>query len=264
MNSGIFFGHVSHQRLGAVRHSFSYPMAMLVMDLDELPRLANLSAVFGLSWFRPLRFRAGDYLIANSPADKTYGKGDTPENAVQALKARVLAKARDLGADGEFNRVVFAGQVRHFGFYFSPVNFFFLCDGDMQRYLLAEVSNTPWNERHCYLVDIAQAHDRGQAVNDKVFHVSPFMTLDMRYRWQVEANNERFHLQIDNEREGGERLFRAGLQLRGQAFDKAGLNQFFKRFPMLTAYILYGIYRQALSLFRKGVTFVAHPGPVEK
>lgn len=106
MNSGIFFGHVSHQRLGAVRHSFSYPMAMLVMDLDELPRLAHLSAVFGLSWFRPLRFRAGDYLIANSPADKTYGKGDTPENAVQALKARVLAKARDLGADGEFNRVV--------------------------------------------------------------------------------------------------------------------------------------------------------------
>jgi DUF1365 family protein len=263
MNSGIFFGHVSHQRLGEVRHSFSYPMAMLVMDLDELPRLANLSGVFGLSWFRPLRFRAEDYLITNGPAESGR-KHTSPEQAVLALKQRVLAKARDLGAQGELNRVVFAGQVRHFGFYFSPVNFFFVCDGNKQRYLLAEVSNTPWNERHCYLVDINEAHDKGQALNDKVFHVSPFMTLDMRYRWQVEVNNERFHLQIDNEREGGERLFRAGLQLRGQAFDKAGLKCFFKRFPMLTAYILYGIYRQALSLFRKGVTFVAHPGPVEK
>ncbi|MCL2917432.1 DUF1365 domain-containing protein [Shewanella litorisediminis] len=264
MNSGIFFGHVSHQRLGAVRHSFSYPMAMLVMDLDELPRLARLSAVFGLSWFRPLRFRAGDYLISKAPAALQRGKEESAEQAVQSLKQRALIKARELGAEGELNRVVFAGQVRHFGFYFSPVNFFFLCSGDEQRYLLAEVSNTPWNERHCYLVDVTEAHDKGQAVNDKVFHVSPFMSLDMRYRWQVDANNERFRLQIDNEREGGERLFRAGLQLRGQAFDKAGLKLFIKRFPILTAYILYGIYRQALSLFRKGVTFVAHPGPVEK
>ncbi|WP_372871919.1 DUF1365 domain-containing protein [Shewanella sp.] len=264
MNSGIFFGHVSHQRLGPVRHSFSYPMAMLVMDLDELPRLASLSSLFGFDWFRPLRFRAEDYLVSGAADDTAGTKDKRPEPAVLALKQRVLAKACDLGAQGELNRVVFAGQVRHFGFYFSPVNFFFICDGEKQRYLLAEVSNTPWNERHCYLVDINQAHEQGLALNDKVFHVSPFMTLDMRYRWQVDVNSECFRLQIDNERDGGERLFRAGLQLRGQPFDRAGLNQFFKRFPMLTAYILYGIYRQALSLFRKGVTFVAHPGPVEK
>lgn len=257
MNSGIFFGQVTHQRLGEIRHSFSYPMAMMLMDLDELPRLETISRLFGLSGFKPLKFNPSDYLRPQAGLPSM-----AKDEALAELKKRVLDKSRSLGAVGHVDRLLFAGQIRHFGFYFSPVNFFFLCEGELQRYLLAEVSNTPWNERHCYLVDLERARQQ-DATNDKVFHVSPFMSLDMRYRWQVALSPERLRLSIANEREG-ERLFRASLNLVGEPFTRSTINKFIKRFPVLTAYILYGIYRQALSLYRKGVTFVAHPGPVEK
>ncbi|MBT1444439.1 DUF1365 family protein [Shewanella sp. JM162201] len=257
MKSGIFFGYVSHQRFGDIRHSFSYPMAMMMLDLDQLPALGRVSRLFGVKAFRPLSFNPADYLKSQDSANLRC------DEAVAALKQRVLDKAAALGAKGEFDKVLFAGQIRHFGFYFSPVNFFFLGEGGQLRYLLAEVSNTPWNERHCYLVDLEAVREQGQVSNDKVFHVSPFMTLDMKYRWQVEASDERLKLVIANQ-QGAEQLFRASLNLRGEAFDKAGLKRLMKQFPLLTLYILYGIYRQALSLYRKGVTFVAHPGPVER
>ena len=71
-------------------------------------------------------------------------------------------------------------QARCFGLYFSPVNFYFCYDDNIKNndaeenketgqaaYMLAEVSNTPWNERHYYLVDLKAIKD-----TQKAFHVS--------------------------------------------------------------------------------------------
>jgi DUF1365 family protein len=45
--------------------------------------------------------------------------------------------------------------------------------------VLAEVRNTPWNERHYYAVDGQQARPL-----EKAFHVSPFNPMDMVYHWR--------------------------------------------------------------------------------
>ncbi len=130
--TGLYLGSVSHSRLTPVRHSFRYPFALMLLDLDDLPRLSSLSGLFGESPWSALRFRQQDYL-----------KAAAESNTASSLKQRVLDKVIALGGEAGCDSVLFAGQLRHFGLYFSPVNFFYCFQGDEYKYLLAEVSNTP-------------------------------------------------------------------------------------------------------------------------
>ncbi|MCF1438472.1 MAG: DUF1365 domain-containing protein, partial [Shewanella sp.] len=179
--SGVYLGRVRHLRRHPRRHGFQYEMGMLVLDLDEVPQLESCSRWFSATGWAPLSFRAADYLRD--------GVGRGQEYCVRSLKKRVELMLVQLGAKNPCSNILFAGQIRHFGLYFSPVNFFFCYQAGQPLYLLAEVSNTPWNERHYYLVDLAavdsQAKDKVVDTSDKVFHVSPFMDLNMKYFWRV-------------------------------------------------------------------------------
>ena len=97
---------------------------------------------------------------------------------------------------------------RYFGFGMNPVSFYYCFDtaGERVETVVAEVSNTPWNERHCYVLSFAVSdaaamhlHDEqtgtesqstGRFENPKEFHVSPFMPMDMTYRWRVTEPRE--------------------------------------------------------------------------
>jgi hypothetical protein len=133
--------------------------------------------LFGESPWSALRFRQQDYLKATATAN---GSGQA---TASSLKQRVLNKVIALGGEAGCDSVLFAGQLRHFGLYFSPVNFFYCFQGDEYKYLLAEVSNTPWNERHCYLVS-AEA----PALGDKCFQsgsICGSAICPARGTWQV-------------------------------------------------------------------------------
>lgn len=256
--SGVYQGMVSHLRLKPKKHGFNYDFGMLLLNLDEVEQLESCSRLFSARGFAPISFRAGDYLQEGLPQ----GKGHGQEYCVRSLKKRVELKMAALGAGVSFDAIVFAGQVRNFGLYFSPVNFFFGYRKGVASYLLAEVSNTPWNERHYYLVDLsnAQADAPNKVVDssDKVFHVSPFMDLNMKYLWRVSPPAQQLRIGIENR--GNERLFNAQLNLSRQPFSPSALAAMVRRFPLMTARIVGGIYWQALRLFVKGVPFVGHPG----
>ncbi|WP_299801943.1 DUF1365 domain-containing protein [uncultured Shewanella sp.] len=243
--SGVYRGKVMHRRYSPAEHSFDYQMAMLGIDLDELERLEQVSWVFSSTRFAPLRFEQKDYL-ANG--------GDL----LQDLKTRVLSKALALGAEPGCNRVVFVGQVRHFGIYFSPINCFFCYQDDKAKYMLAEVSNTPWNQRHYYLVNLERTEP-----TDKVFHVSPFMDLDMKYIWRIKAPSSEVRVGIENR--NTQKLFDANLCLFKHEMSAKNLQSMLINFPFMTLKIVQGIYWQALKLLIKRVPFVGHPGkPAEK
>ncbi|MCE9679484.1 DUF1365 domain-containing protein [Shewanella sp. AS1] len=237
-HSGIYAGQVRHRRFGAVPHAFSYRLYMMAIDPDELPKLIKRSWVFGTSWFNPIRFNEKDYLRG-----EPYG-----------LKQRIAQKVRELGGEWhDSGRVLLLAQCRCMGIYFSPINFYY-CYDDKQvcRYMLAEVSNTPWNERHYYLLAM-----EGEMKVKKAFHVSPFMEMEMTYHWRLSPPSNKAMVHIENHRD--EKLFDATLVLSKQAISAKSLTALWLKTPAMTVKMMLGIYWQALKLFIKRVPFVAHP-----
>ncbi|MGL5225080.1 MAG: DUF1365 domain-containing protein, partial [Aeromonas sp.] len=154
--SAIWQGSVRHRRFAPRPHAFSYSLFMLGLDLDELGAL-NQGPWFGVERAGLLSFYRDDYLKGSEGSLK------------QAVwdKVSELKESAALGSEPGFEpssepspepesegQVLLLGNVRCFGFYFSPVNFYFCDQQGAARYVLAEVSNTPWNERHYYLLDL--------------------------------------------------------------------------------------------------------------
>ncbi|PLO66653.1 DUF1365 domain-containing protein, partial [Klebsiella michiganensis] len=157
MNSCLYQGVLRHRRLQPKAHHFRYRIFMAWLDLDELDRL-------GEAGIRRNRFAAASFYDADYPLG-------TP------LKAQVLNRLESLTGARPDGRVMLLTQLRYLGFHFNPVNFYYCYDGaGTLRWVLAEVRNTPWNERHYYAVDGQRARPLAKA-----FHVSPFNPMDMVY-----------------------------------------------------------------------------------
>jgi DUF1365 family protein len=241
LNSRIYVGKVNHQRFSPRKHSFNYKMFLLAIDLDEIASLNKLSAWFKFDKFAPLTFKSSDYLA------KDIAHGD------KFSKNAVWKKVAQLGGDNLATRVLFVGQLRCFGLYFSPINMYYCYDvEDDLRYLLVEVSNTPWNERFYYLIDMHE-----QLISDKEFHVSPFMDLQMKYHWRIKAPDKHLSLHIDSY--GEQKMFSASLSMKSMPFTNENLRHCVLSIPSMALKTLAGIYWQALKLFIKGVRYIPHP-----
>lgn len=238
MNSALYKGNVFHVRHKPKHHAFRYEFQQWCFDLSELEQLHGLSRWFSCKGFAPLWFRRKDYLKGT--------RGSLHEAALQ--KMSVLADKPLAG------NVLFVGNLRTFGLYFSPVNFYFLRQPEQgYTHMLAEVSNTPWLKRHYYLVDLADPAPK----TTKAFHVSPFNPIDMTYHWKITPPADTVAVTISAHQQ--EKDFVAGMNLNREPLNRSAISRVIRNTPVMAAKIIGGIYWQALKLFIKRVPFYGNP-----
>ncbi|HEY6398599.1 MAG TPA: DUF1365 domain-containing protein [Solirubrobacteraceae bacterium] len=239
--SCIYEGTIRHRRFDP-RREFSHRLALAYLDLDELPGLLGgrlLARRPGL-----VRFRRRDYLGDNSvPLD----------GAVRDVVERHTA-ARPTGP------IRLLTHPRSFGHCFNPVSFYYCLEpgGERVQALVTEVTNTPWGERHAYVLEAEQGRPGLDAQFDKALHVSPFMGMDHRYEIRAGAPAQTLSVHIASRRADAT-VFDATLALRRRELTRASMARVTARYPLATVRVLALIYAHAVGLKLAGVPVHAHP-----
>jgi hypothetical protein len=248
--SGLYEGDVRHRRFAPRAHDFRYRIFMTLLDLDELDH------VFEGRWLWSVR----------RPALARFRRSDHLGDPAVPLRAAVLALVRErtgLSLDGPVRLLT---HLRYFGYCINPVSFYYCHDGGSLRALVAEVHNTPWGERHVYLFPL-DGPGPYRLENRKEFHVSPFLPMDMEYRWVVSAPGDRLTVHIETQRDDV-KMFDATLRLARAEITGRALAGVLMRHPAVTAKVVLAIYAQALRLWAKGLPYFPHPasprGAIEK
>ncbi|MDQ3572608.1 MAG: DUF1365 domain-containing protein [Actinomycetota bacterium] len=243
--SALYEGWVRHRRLDPVEHEFRYPMFMTYLDLAELPWV--LDGLAGWSARRPAlaRFRRQDFL----------GDVDRPLDDCVREAVEERSGARPSGP------IRLLTNLRHFGHSFNPVSFYYCFDESREQVesVLAEVTNTPWGERHAYVLgrgDGAERVIRGQI--SKAFHVSPLQGMDQTYDWRTTEPGENVLVHIDSQRDG-RTSFDATLSLKRVELTTQSARRIHWRYPAISAQVVAKIYWQAARLKLKGVPYHRHP-----
>ena len=223
---------------------------MLLIKLDELPALNKYLKLFGERAWHWARFKRQDYM------------GHPEESLSDSVKRKIAFKI-DCEFETLSGEVFFMGQLRYLGLYFSPLNFYFLKQDGSMRYMLAEVSNTPWNQRHYYVVDLQDTQ-----LHDNAFHVSPFNPMDQKYQWRINPPDNRHtksmvHLEVSPAASPFSKVFDATMVLKRIPLNQLQLNRVLLNTPVQTVSILAGIYWQALKLLIKRVPYYSHPSKNE-
>ncbi len=248
--SCLYQGRVRHRRHTPVAHRFEFPLFMLYLDLAELDR------VFAGRWLWSTRRAAW------ARFDRRDHLGD-PRLPLD-LAVRDLVEARTGARPAGPVRLL--TQLRYAGHVFNPLSVYYCLDaaGRAIEAVVADVSNTPWNERHAYVLGAAPARASLRASSAKQLHVSPFMGMEIDYRFHFSLPGRHLALRIENRARGGGRCFDASLALRRREIGGASLARALAAHPLMTAELSAAIYWQALRLFFKRVPFHAHPAARER
>lgn len=239
--STIYEGTIRHRRFAVRSRELRHRLALLYLDLSELDGLLDgrlLAARPGV-----MRFRRADYL----------GPACLPLST--AVRMRV---ERETGSSPA-GPIRLLTQLRTFGHCFNPVSFYYCFTPQEQLdAVVAEVTNTPWGERHAYVLRRSEESPVLAAGFTKALHVSPFMGMEQHYTMRVAEPGPTLTVHIESS-EHGQLVFDATLALRRRPLTRAGLARVSVRYPAATLRSLALIYAHALALKLGGVPVYPHP-----
>jgi DUF1365 family protein len=238
----LYFGDVMHARLKPIGHRFSYRVMSLLIDLDRLDAADRQSPLFGVN-------RAALY---------SFREADHGERDGSPLRAYAQCRAAERGIDLSGGRVLLLCYPRLLGYTFNPLSVYFCYRaGGELALIIYEVRNT-FGDIHAYVLPVkpGELSDAGvRQQQEKLFYVSPFIEMAMRYYFRVSPPGERVKLRIlETDREGP--LLAATFNGRRSSLTTAALLRSFFALPLVTLKIVSAIHWQALRLRLKGARLV--------
>lgn len=248
---GVYTGWLRHRRRAPVTHAFTYPLFMVLLDIDRLPEQMAVSRLTAYNRWAWASFHEADH----------FGDPTLP------LRTRLELDAAAHGVSLPDGPIYLLTHLRYLGHCFNPVSFFYCYDADgVLRRVLAEVNNT-FGGRHNYWLDPSARDAERRAFRaeaDKAFYVSPFMAPDMHYDFAFSVPGARLTAHMDLTRLGTDdtpHAFDATLSLERRPWSAAEVRRALWQYPMMTATVVAGIHWQALRLWLKGLPLVPRPTP---
>jgi len=238
----IYEGTVRHRRFLPTLHEFAPKLFLAYLDVDALPGSLDRLPLWSARRPALVRFRSRDFLDGS----------DRPLGAVVRDLVQARIGRRPTGP------VHLLAQLRTFGWLFNPLAVYYCWtpDGRALDAIVLEVTNTPWGERHWYVLD-AQ-HDMTTTTAAKAMHVSPFVPMDVDYRITWTVPDAELSLRIEVEREHTP-VVDAELVVRRTTIDRGRAVAVLARYPMLPLRVSAGIYAKAARLVARGVPVYRHP-----
>jgi len=254
--SAIYAGKVRHRRFSPKQHAFEYDVFMMYLDTREIADIFSLSRFWSLKHFAPAQFKRTDFHIDKTHIDKDHlaeGQLSSIDESVRNTVSSKLGKR----PTGPIRMLV---NLRYWGINMNPISTYYCFDdsGEALIAILAEVHNTPWNERHAYVLT-GEDFSQKQHVNfPKEFHVSPFNPIAMDYRWHSTTPNKTLALHLENWQDHI-KIMDATMTLVREPITTKSMNKILIRFPWMTVKVVAAIYWQAVKLWWKGVPVFTHP-----
>jgi len=240
--AALYLGEVMHARLKPVGHRFSYRVMSLLIDLDRLDAADRQSPLFGVN-------RAALY---------SFNEKDHGERDGSSLRAYAQARAAEHGIDLGGGRVLLLCYPRLLGYTFNPLSVYFCYGaGGALALVIYEVRNT-FGDIHAYVLPVRPGDVSAAGVRqaqDKLFYVSPFVEMAMRYHFRVSPPGEQVKLRIlETDRDGP--LLAATFSGRRRPLSTPALIRAFAALPLFTVKIIAAIHWEALRLWLKGARLI--------
>jgi DUF1365 family protein len=244
IRSSLYVGSVMHRRLQPRMHRFRYRAFWLLLDLDELTELSGR-----LSWFSHNRSNVFSLYDADH--------GDGTETS---LRLQVERQLSDAGVDLAGGRIRLLCMPRTLGYSFNPISIFFCyrADGALTA-LIYQVHNT-FGERHSYVIRVEDQSAALRQRCQKLFYVSPFLDMDIRYDFRITGPDERIAVGISASSSANPVLNAVLTGTRTELTDRHLMFVFLK-LPAITVKVIAAIHWEAFRLWAKGIRLHRRPSP---
>ncbi len=248
MKNCLYLGKVIHQRFDNINHGFNYNVLYYFLDVETIPSL----------------FKYPGFLTYNSPGFLSFWRKDYFGNPEESLSDSIKKYIFQQTGNNFCGKIFILTNISYFGFCFNPVSFYycFSQEGDL-KYIISEITNTPWGEKHANLFIFS--NDNFIYEFKKDFHVSPFIPMDVTYRWNFKQPGDNLSVKMENfYPQHNDHFFHALFNLKKENLTLHSLTKYFFLYPVMSFKIVWGIYFQALLLFIKKAPFYTHPAKENK
>ena len=245
--SYIYTGTIRHRRFTPFNHFFTYPLFMTYLDLNTIQTAVKQSWIWNINKPAMISFRREDY----------HGKNKmTIDSAVR----KTIYNRIGYKVTGPIRLLT---HLRYFGYCFNPVSFYYCFNKNDTEVdiILAEVTNTPWDERHSYIIKKKKRNGISSKLSadlEKKLHVSPFWGMDHKYEWLFSEPNKNLIVHMKNFKDDL-KVFDATLNMKRNPFTLIELLKHVLKFPFITIVVVFRIHWNALKLYLKKAPFFMHP-----